>query len=525
MKLRSLLLVVVLGVAGLVTVTPSAQATAYTQLPFGFLTDIQVDDAHGKVFLSGGGSLVTTDLAGHPVSFPDPGDVGRIAATPDGSALLITRTTSGADGRISVLDPATGTITKTVTLPVGCSVGDIAPASGKVFFYSFCTGDDAWKIGAVDLTTNLVTLGLQTPAPGYSGDLYSVPGAPSMLVTRIVNRVIVYDTTGGAIPTATVRASRAVGPYDLALMPDGSQVVVSGGMTLVAYSTTDLAEVGGYYSAGGGPVAIRGDGTVASVGSADLRYFKPGVFEPDQVRQVEGTGTYSPPGSLAFGSKRLYRVSGSVPAYLSVDTPGPPAVLGISPVASTYGYGASPSVTVTISSPTTSRALNLYAMPSYGGSKKLVKTVDVGPSGTLTTTMPKAYLNTKYTAEFEGDADFSASSVTTSVSVKPQITISTASTSKSSYFHKLAAEPSPSMLVKVLPGTPVAGCLTIVYQRYTLSGWVTRSHSDCVTRTNGNSYKTRLSGSRGQKIRIMATLTKSAYNASASSSWYYILFT
>ncbi|MFL6158958.1 MAG: YncE family protein, partial [Marmoricola sp.] len=426
MKLRSLLVVLALGAASLVAGTQSAEATALTKLPFGYLTDIQVDDAHSTVFLSGDGSLVTTDLDGHLTSSPNPGDVGRIAMTPDGNALVITRPASRG---ISVLDPATRTITKTITLPAGCSVGDIAPASGKVFFYSFCTGDDSWKISAVDLTTSLITFGVQPVEPGYNGELYSVPGAPSMLVARSDDvGVTIYDTNGGAIPTATVRASRAIAPYDLALTPDGSQVVTTG---MTVYSTTDLAQVGAYYAPDSGPLAIRADGIVAGAGSA-ITYFKPGVFEPDQVHQASsGSGPYSQPGSLAFGAKRVYRVTDTVPAYLSVDTPGPPAALTINPVASTYGYGASPSVKVTIVSPTTNRTLDLYATPAYGGSKKLVKTVNVGSGGSLTTAMPAAYINTTYTAEFTGDGDFSASSAATSVKVRPQITLTTSSTSKS----------------------------------------------------------------------------------------------
>lgn len=523
LRIRSAALVVALALSGLAAVSSPAGASAATTLPLTTANDILVDQADGLVFLSGyaksagGSGLVTTDLNGNLVAKPAVPDVQHIARTPDGNSLVVTR----GDGRISVVDPTTVTVTSTVTMPGDCAVGDLAPSSGKVFFLYYCAGEGYWKLGAVDLGTAVFTLGLQTFSY-YDGNLETVPAEPSMLVANVAGQLEVLDTSGGASPTASVRAVRYIGNNSGAVLtPDGS-TVVTGDMQVLA--TDDLAHVGSYYTPSGkGAVAVREDGVVAAWSAGLVSFFEPGHFEPDRTMAYPFDSTGGP---LVFGAKRLYvfdTLDGA--GRLRLETPGPAAGLKITTGTTTYDYGASPSVAVQLTGPAGSRQVRIYATPA-GGSRTLVKTVATDPlTGKATVTVPPVARNTAYRAEFDGDDDFSAAASTTSVNVRPKLAISTPSRSMSSYFHKLSASPVQNLTVTALPARSY--CTQIAIERYTSSsGWKGVVTVHCPQYSTSGKYVTGLAGHRkGDRIRIRVYSGTTPANVASTSPWYYILFT
>ncbi|MFL6171764.1 MAG: hypothetical protein ACJ716_02625 [Marmoricola sp.] len=347
----------------------------------------------------------------------------------------------------------------------------------------------------------------------------------------------VLDTTGGTTPSSTVRLTKsfANGISDLDVAPNGSQVVVAApGVGFKVYSTTDASLLGSYpsvdeYTAA---VAMRSDGVVAtgaigSISNIDLRFYPAG--SPVVMRSVDFG--YGPnvheiavrPHGLAFGPVHAYAITdlGQLRTY----TAGPPAVVKIATDKSVYDYGTTATVTATIASPTTSRTVNVYAKPN-GMATVLVATGLVDGTGKFVFHPTKLTRNTTFSAVFSGDDNYAPASAKLAITVRAKTTISSGSTSKSGYFHKLRHSPAPTISVAVYPSKPTTTCVKFVVQIYSSGGWRSLGSIACPNRsaTTGRYGVTMHNFLARDRIRVQAIYPTTSLNATYPSAWYYVLF-
>jgi len=533
----ALVAVVVIGL-GVQAGQPALAENTQT-LGMSVFKDILVDQAAGHVFVSGG-SLVAADLDGNVLG-PIPGisSARQMVLSPDGSKLIVTN-----GDFITVVDPVALSVIENIPAGVESCPEGVAVASGKVFFtYGDCVGTPG--LGALDLATKVVTTGLSTGVAPWRAVLVSVTGAPSLIAARFdgadtydPNNVVLLDTTGGTTPTSTVRVTKEFqyDVFDLALTSDGSAVVVAApGIGDPIYSTADLSLLGTYPDDGiPAAVAIRGDGVVAtgSIGSdtdIDVRFFPAGSSVA--VRKVDFGYTRVPSlqtidvqkRGLAFGAARAYAVTSN--GQLRTLTAGPSAVVKIATDKSVYSYGSTATVTATIASPTTNRSIRIYSKPT-GLATVLVASGQVDDTGKFVFHATNLTRNRTFQAVFDGDDGFAPASATLAIKVRAKTTISTGSTSKSGYFHKLRHSPAPTISVAVYPSKPTTTCVKFVVQIYRSGGWRSFGSIACPKRstTTGRYGVTMYDFPVGVRLRVQAIYPTTSLNASFTSAWYYILF-
>ena len=297
-----------------------------TVLPIPRFVDIEADPVHGREFVTGGDSLVVTDVDGNVETTLD--DLPRAAGmvmTPDYSTLYVAL--NGGDAIVAV---DTVTLARTVfkTGADSCPKS-LALASRMVWFVSACSLGREGDLHALDPATGSVSRSL-TPAAGPSPEfLVSAPAArPHMLVTLADGTLTRLQVTGGASPTVRVAVTREVvsgGTREIALTPNGNRVIESGSASAShqVFDTRRLSSVDSYPSASYPvAVAVRSDGTVAA-GTDDRAGYGDDVFvyAPGQTvvaaRHHFGTdqssGSVLPkdlgPRGLALGKTHVYALT------------------------------------------------------------------------------------------------------------------------------------------------------------------------------------------------------------------------
>jgi len=300
-----------------------------------------VDDAHGRIYISGGrgtSDLVVTDLVGgnlQTIENVGPGPAG-MTLNPDGTKLYVAA--SESDG-ITVIDTATQAITwhwagrgdGEPTCP-----RDVAWASGRLWFSWGC--DTYAGIGGIDPATgafDLQSVGRLDMTFCAPPMLEAVPSQPDM--------VIAGDTGCSAGLLVRFRATslldqEALGlaggfVSDMAITPDGSQVIVPSGAPYFhqAFRTSDLTVAHRYPTAPyPNAAAIWPDGTVAAGISGayeeDVYIFEPGgttpiaTFEFGHLPDQETWAHLLANGGLAVHGDRLYAITevGSEPDNLTL---------------------------------------------------------------------------------------------------------------------------------------------------------------------------------------------------------------
>ncbi|MFB7572435.1 hypothetical protein [Streptomyces sp. NPDC056165] len=312
---------------------PSASAAdSSAQLPISSSEDIVVDGVHQHVFISdsASGSVVVTGYDGTVVQQIDsePGASG-LALSADSGTLYVALRTAAA---ISAIDTATLQETARYSTGAGTAPRYLAVAGGKVWFGY---GEDAGGIGYVDASgTDPV---IYAPSGGgrtfYSAPmLASSPGNPGLLVAGDVStsptQLAVYDvSTGDARQTAYASISGG-SVSDLAVTPDGKDVVVASGAPYYhqSYLTSDLSP-SSRYTTGDYPnaVAITPDGSTLAAGlyapyDPDVYLFKPGVDTQLKSYDFPSTSTnsttlqdaglaWAPDGSRLFALTKSYDLS------------------------------------------------------------------------------------------------------------------------------------------------------------------------------------------------------------------------
>lgn len=530
MRLLTAVTTAALAVGGLVAVpaVAAADGSASFTLTSKF-RDILVDQAHGRVFLSGG-SVVVADLDGTITgSVAGISDARQLALSADGNTLAVT---NGAG--ITLVDPVSATVLRTISTGTGTCPDAIAPASGKLFFTNSCGGSSA--IGAVDLVTDVVTPGLLNVGGGGYADLQSSPAAPDMLVATLDGDPYVFDTTGGESPDLTVRVTNGYAEF-IALNPAGNRVVIgTESSPWEERSTTDLSLVRSVSGNGPQTAAVRADGLVAIGGisdGVDVAFYKPGTKTASRTVEfgsatASGGSPYVQRRGLAFGTKRAYAVTASSTGTnlrLRTITAGAAPSLVVTTDKYAYDLGATATVAATLGATTALRTVSIYAT-SAGGTRRLVASGPVGAaSGKLVVKVPKMTRNTWFEATFAGDEDNAASLARKHVKVRAKIKLSSVSTSMSGIYHKLRATPAPIVSGQVSPANP-GRCVKSTGQRLVGSTWRTIGSAGCLTTTSTSRFGVKLIGfPKGTKLRISAKLVDVDLNAANLTTWYYVLIT
>lgn len=237
--------------------------------------DIVADGVHKRVFISdpAGGKVVVADYSGTVIAKIDslPGVTG-LELSADSATLYAA--VPGSDAIVAI-DTAALAVSARYATGGGTDPKFPALVGGKLWFGYGSAGRG--HIGSLDLSgaEPVVALEQDTDGTWYAAPtLASTPGAPDVLAAGIQTQsptdLAVYDVASGAAVRTASTSTNGANMHDLALSPDGTQLVVASGAPYVhqAYSTTDLAPTIAYPSdAYPNAVDIAPDGTVAHAAS------------------------------------------------------------------------------------------------------------------------------------------------------------------------------------------------------------------------------------------------------------------
>ena len=329
------------------TPSPSAGTDVQIALP-GFVPDyrfgdILVDEAHGHIYLTGGkgtSDLVVTDLDGgnvHTLAGIAPGAAG-MALSPDGTKLYIA---ASDQDWLRIVDTTTfalsgqfaGKTDGTMSCP-----RDVAFAAGQLWVSWGCDNAPA-GIGRVDLQTGafqLNAIGTIDDRLATAPLLATTPTQPNLVIAGETGSnpalVVRFEATSMWLYQQAIRRTDGGSVDQLAITPDGSQVIVPSGAPYYhpALRTSDLVEVHQYPTAPyPNAVAIRDDGlVVAGIDGAyenDVYVFQPGGTTPIATYEFghlpnQETWAYTlVPGGLAVHGDRIYAIT-QVPGQSGVVT-------------------------------------------------------------------------------------------------------------------------------------------------------------------------------------------------------------
>ncbi|THA76434.1 Ig-like domain repeat protein [Streptomyces sp. A0642] len=280
-----------------------AAADSSRNLPAASVGDILADGVHKRVFISdpSRGNVLVTDYNGALVATLGslPGVTGLELSADSGTLYAAV---PGADAIVTI---DTATLRESARYATGTDTDPKYPAlAGGRLWFGYGTAGSG-HIGSLDLAgpEPVVTLDPETSSTWYAAPtLVSAPGAPGLLAAGIEGQspteLAVYDVASGTA-TQTARTSTDGGNLsDLALSPDGRQLVVASGYPYhhQAYRTSDLAPDISYPSdAYPNAVDIAPNGMVAAgiMGwyEPDVYVYKPGVTaKPVRTYDFPNTG-------------------------------------------------------------------------------------------------------------------------------------------------------------------------------------------------------------------------------------------
>ncbi|MGW0731153.1 hypothetical protein [Streptomyces sp. NPDC002851] len=283
----------------------AAAADSTTQLPIASHEDVVVDGVHQHVFISDpvSGSVVVTGYDGQVVKQieGEPGASG-LALSADSETLYVALRTADA---IAAID--TETLRETTRYPTGAGTEPRYPAlAGGQLWFGY-GGDTRGNIGSLDIASPNPSVALNRVGRlWYSAPmLASSSGAPGMLVAGEVGssptQLAVYDVSSGSAYQKAYTSPSGGNLGDLALTPDGKDLVVATGAPYYhqSYLTSDLSP-STRYSTGAYPnaVAITPDGSTLAAGlnapyDPDVYFFEPGSDTQLKTYDFPSTSTNS----------------------------------------------------------------------------------------------------------------------------------------------------------------------------------------------------------------------------------------
>ncbi len=294
--------------------TPAAADPAYPS------PRLLLDEQNQHVYISTDGqvsSVEVFDLDGNHVgTIDDQPTATGMALSPDGGTLYIAHSTAGTISAVS-----TTTLQQTALYQTGVDAESLAVAGGRLWFgYSAGADPEPFGIGSVDVGSQnpAVRLDPQWQWSGWAPNVLADPADPDKLVvtSNVGDGGLGVFDVSSATPVETGQYSDLGGFSDAAVTPDGQDVVVTGGDSVLAYRLSDLTQLDWTVTAAGNStaVAVAADGPVAigywnywSVPGTGTSVSVPGESAPRQ--------TFTPtvgPGGLAWSAdgSRLYSVSG-----------------------------------------------------------------------------------------------------------------------------------------------------------------------------------------------------------------------
>jgi DNA-binding beta-propeller fold protein YncE len=329
------------------TTSPSAGTDVQISLP-GFVPnyrfgDVLVDEARSRIYITGGtgtSDLVITDLDSgnvRTIANVAPGAAG-MALSPDGTKLYIA---ASDQDWLRIVDTTTlalsgqfaGKTDGTMSCP-----RDVAFAAGQLWVSWGCDNAPA-GIGRVDLQTGAFQLNAIASIDERISTaplLATTPSQPNMVIAGETGTnpalVVRFEATSTALYQQAIRHTDGGSVRQLAITPDGSQVIIPSGSPYYhpAWRTSDLVEVHQYPTATyPNSVAIRDDGLViAGIDGAyenDVYVFEPGGSTPTATYEFghlpnQETWPYTVvPGGLAVHGNRIYAIT-QVPGESDVMT-------------------------------------------------------------------------------------------------------------------------------------------------------------------------------------------------------------
>jgi hypothetical protein len=426
----------------------AAHADGNTVLPVASVADVVVDSVHQRVFVSDptGGKVVATDYSGNVVgtlgSLPQ---AGGLELSADSQTLYVA--VPGSD-EIAAIDTAGLTESARYSTGTADAPTTLARAGGKLWF-GYGTAANG-NIGSLDLSGPDAVLAVAQDSRNhwyYAPLLASNPAAPGVLAAGVPglspSAVATYDVSGPDAPRLLAKDQAGSNLGDLAVTPDGGQVVTASGWPYKhqVLSTTDLKEVGSYPTAPyPDAVDIAADGTVAAgidgMYQPDVYIFEPGTTEP--VRKYEfadtGSGTlvtdglaWEPNGDHLFAvtekddTYRLNTLNAPTRAVTTVTVSAPSSVVP----------GKSLTVTGKISGGDplpAGTSLTVTRTDTESPSGKTLAPVTTAEDGTFSfTDTPTAEGDAKYTVSYAGDPGHAPASATRTVAVSRTTTTVTVS--------------------------------------------------------------------------------------------------
>ena len=524
--------------------TPSvAKATAGTgtPLPMSGFGDIVADEAHGRVYVSGGdgqSGLTVLDSAG-VVERTVPGLPGAsdMVLSDDGSVLYVALANGDGIEQIdtSTLGTSSPTMTKFSTGATTCPTS-VAVSAGLVWFGYGCTSSQ--QIGTLDPATSTVNLAV-IPNLFAEVALASSPQAPGVLLVSTLSQspdfLSRYAVTGGATPAATQTASIQVGGNfgDMAITPDGSDVIVADGAVYhhQVYSTADLS-ADGTYATDSYPdsVAINADGLVAAgidgIYSPDIWVYSPGATSPKKKFDF-GSGNYLVSGGLAFIGTSIYAVTGDfgAPYTLHVVSTLPSASLAVSTAKKSYGYGGRVRVTVKLKQPGSNQHVAVYGTP-YGGQPVLVKKGSF--SGGSFSASARVDRRSTFTAVWGGNASYGPTERSTTVTVRAKVVSEMRGYYAAQHAYRLYhLHKNPKQVAVVLPNH-AGECLDFRAQKPNSHGrWATFGTTGCIPMSSSSAAAVVLTGTHavGERVRFRAEWGGDRANLRQHGPWQYARFT
>ncbi|WLQ49330.1 Ig-like domain repeat protein [Streptomyces poriferorum] len=283
-----------------------AAADSSKFLPAASVGDIVADGVHKRVFISDptGGKVLVADYNGAVVgAVPSlPGVTGLDLSADSGTLYAAV---PGADAIVAI---DTAALKESARYATGSDTDPKYPAlaGGRLWFGYGSAGSG--QIGSLDLSgaEPVVSLAQDTNGTWYAAPtLASAPGAPGVLAAGMEGQspteLATYDVASGTATRTAYTRTDGGNMRDLALSPDGTQVVVASGYpyTHQGYRTSDLTPGIAYPSdAYPNAVDIAPNGMVAAGiegwYSPDVYVYKPGsTTKPVRTYDFPNTGTSS----------------------------------------------------------------------------------------------------------------------------------------------------------------------------------------------------------------------------------------
>ncbi|MFC0112699.1 YncE family protein [Kibdelosporangium aridum] len=231
-------------------------AAAGQELPLSGFGDVAVDNAHQRVFVSGGSSsngVVVTDFSGRvrAVIENQPGADG-LELSADGTRLYVALSAGDA---ISAID--TSTLAQTARFPTGAGTCPTHLArTGNVIWFGYGCVDGNWsgKIGRLDPAAAEPVRGDQQGAARFQRAplLASSGGAAGPVVAGQLSlsqsMVQVYSVTGDALSAGASGDVVGASLTDVDVSNDGVTLFTAAGSRdrVEGFATSDLARAGAY---------------------------------------------------------------------------------------------------------------------------------------------------------------------------------------------------------------------------------------------------------------------------------------